>query len=160
MLKRSAEKMRYPFAPKSNAYLKRGQYWPVPLANKSFCCGVVLDVDTSDKRSFLAGLIDWNSRVEPTAQSIIDSELIEQGVAHIKAIQEGYGFITGEFGSIDDCPEPIATVEHLGGSNYGVYRGIEVSEVITGQEAEGYPKRTVWGYGVIKVRAEGRFGGR
>ena len=56
----------YPFVPKSNAYLRAGQFWAVPLSDGRFGCGRVLDVPKSgdlhvpaNSRMFLAGLLDW-----------------------------------------------------------------------------------------------------
>ena len=56
---------KYPFEPKSNAYLVPGQLWGVPLSDGRWGCGRVLAVNTEsddyfagDSRTFLAALMD------------------------------------------------------------------------------------------------------
>ena len=89
----------YPFVPKSTSFLEQGQFWSIPLRDGSFSCGVVISlVATSgkiDKRLFLAGLLNWHSKLPPIALDLTDRAVIESGYAHIKAITETSGHILG-----------------------------------------------------------------
>lgn len=60
----------YPFEPKSNAHLKPGQFWGVPLTDGRWACGRVLatkiesdDYFVGNARTFLAALMDWVGEV-------------------------------------------------------------------------------------------------
>ena len=88
--------------PKSNAYLRAGQFWAVPLSDGRFGCGRVLDVPRSgdlhvpaNSRMFLAGLLDWVGPRPPTDQSIAGAHLNAQGFAHIKTILTTGGEVLG-----------------------------------------------------------------
>jgi len=95
----------YPFAPKSSAYLEPGQFWAIPLSNRRFARGRVLDIKRHDdgdpharylgNRAFLAGLLDWTGSQPPTADGIADARLADQGQAHIRTIRDTGGVILG-----------------------------------------------------------------
>ncbi|MCE2570054.1 Imm26 family immunity protein [Motilimonas eburnea] len=93
-------KQNYPFKPKSTSYLKRGQFWSVPLENGKYCCGVVVGklstLDKVDSRMFIAALLDWVGDTPPTIDLVAGSRILEQSYAHIKTIQETGGEILGE----------------------------------------------------------------
>ena len=114
---------------------------------------MVLDVVHDSRREFLAGLIDWQGSEPPCENDIVGRDVVEQGVGHIKMITEGYGRITGELPDGIDPPEPLLWVEHLGGSDWGLYRGLKLIRKINGEEAQSYSRRRTWGYNVINLLA-------
>jgi hypothetical protein len=124
----------YPFRPKSTAYLKAGQYWTFELKDGTYVCDIVIALrcknGETDKRSFLAGLLDWSGNHIPHPQEIKGKPLKEFGYAHIKAITENGGEIRGEIGP-----------------SWGFKNCIEYTDTIT-----------TWGYGVIRVYGEKYFG--
>jgi len=61
---------KYPFEPKSNAHLRPGQFWGVPLSNGRWTCGRVLSMKTEaddyfpgNSQLFLAALMSWHGTV-------------------------------------------------------------------------------------------------
>lgn len=100
--------MKYPFTPKSTAYLKPGQYWSIPLSNGNYACGVVLaKLTTNDKvenRTFYAALLDWSSNKPPLEEEISWCQYLEKGALHIKAISEINSPILGQC-SFKDMPQ-------------------------------------------------------
>ena len=89
-----------PFAPKSTAHMKPGQYWSLPLSRGRFGCGVVLALvqreGKADTRIFLAGLLDWIGDTPPTDNAIANRTVIAERFAHIKMIQMTGGELIGE----------------------------------------------------------------
>jgi hypothetical protein len=147
--------MKYPFKPKSTAYMQAGQFWPIALSSGGFACGIVLDIEKGSRRGFLAGLLDWCGTHEPTEQDIQGCNILEQGEGHIKMIQEGYGSITG---ILRETPTPLVWTEHRGGKDYGLYRGLELIEIINKDQSKKYPNVSSWGYNVINILAEKKYG--
>jgi hypothetical protein len=120
----------YPFIPKSNAYLRAGQFWAIPLSDGRFACGRVI-IATSrigPRVGFVAGLMDWVSREPPTAEAIAGRGVLDQGHAHIKTILHTGGAILGfrdldEDGLLAD-PDPGSTygfkfLERLAARHFG-----------------------------------------
>jgi len=130
-----------------------GQFWPIRLPEGGFACGMVLDVVSDSRREFLAGLIGWHGPQGPLGKDIEGCEVVAQGVGHVKMILEGYGWITGSLSSEVSPPQPILWTEHLGGSEWGLYRGLDLIERIDAKAAEKYPTRSTWGYNVINLLA-------
>ena len=145
--------MTYPFQPKSTANLQAGQFWPIRLPDGGFGCGMVLDVVSDSRREFLAGLIDWYGQEEPLHTEIMERSLIAQGIGHVKMILEGYAWITGTLPSEVPPPSPMLWTEHLGGREWGLFRGLTLVEHIGSNEAEKYPRRSTWGYNFINLLA-------
>jgi hypothetical protein len=111
----------YPFTPKSNAHLKPGQFWPVPLSDGRFGCGRVLGTEREPgygaRTWFLGGLLDWVGVEPPTAESIAGAGLLEFGHAHVDAISEN-GPILGERPPEADnltVPAPDTVMSYWGG---------------------------------------------
>ena len=54
--------MKYPFVPKSTAYMEEGQIISVPLSNGKFACATVLEFDYShgkkNRTTFIVGLLN------------------------------------------------------------------------------------------------------
>jgi Immunity protein 26 len=128
-------KISYPFVPKSTAYLEPGHFWSIPLDNGRFACGRVLALYyTAGKRNtrlFLAGLLDWWGEKPPSSETIAGRRMVEHGSVHIKTIAENQGEVLG-------------------------YRPLEDDGIKPGL----FACYTTWGYGVIKLLAEKRFGAR
>ena len=94
----------YPFEPRSNAYLKPGQFWGIPLSDGRFACGRVLAILSREHpdpylmtstKAFMAGLMDWVGDTPPDADAIAGSKLIAQGMAHVLSIRENGRLILG-----------------------------------------------------------------
>lgn len=97
---KSATEIEYPFTPKSNALLRPGQFWAVPLSDGRFACGRVLELPPADYEygrdvTFFAAIMDWASKKPPSAESIAGTRILEQGKAHIKTILATGGQILG-----------------------------------------------------------------
>lgn len=91
----------YPFTPKSTARMKAGQFWGVPVGEQRFAGGAVLSIAKKengqrDSRRFLADLLDWIGRDQPTAAEIVGRRIVAYGYAHLKAITENGGTLVGE----------------------------------------------------------------
>jgi hypothetical protein len=124
----------YPFPPKSTSRLKAGQYWTIALRNGRFAAGVVVALRRNegslDRRTFLAGLIDWSGE-SPVMPKDIEGQVIrERGFAHVKTITENGGEIVDEINPCWGFPEEIPPTDLI----------------------------STWGYGVIRVYAEKHFG--
>ena len=82
----------YPFRPKSTAHLKPGQFWAFKVDGDRFVAGVVIALRRKhgaiDRRSFLAGLLDWSGDAMSDARELDSRPVRERGFAHIKAITE------------------------------------------------------------------------
>lgn len=114
---------------------------------------MVLDVVSDSRRGFLAGLVDWHGPKEPLHTEIVESNLVAQGVGHVKMILEGYGCITGTLPPEVAPPSPLLWTEHLGGREWGLFRGLVLVDRISQEEAENYPRRNTWGYNFINLLA-------
>jgi hypothetical protein len=121
----------YPFIPKSNAYLRAGQYWGIPLADGRFACGRVMVPTTriGARVGFVAGLMDWVSQEPPTATAIAGCGVLDQGHAHIKTILHTGSAVLGVRGLEQDGlvpePDPDSTygfrfMERLAARHFGV----------------------------------------
>jgi hypothetical protein len=156
--------LKYPFIPKSTAYLKPGHFWSIPLDNGGFACGRVVELafDENGKqnsRIFLAGLMNWTDDKPPTSESIANCRFIEQGEVHIKTIRENNGEIIGFRSLEEDNLEPLLFLsESGGGPNCYLQKGLEFLRPATKEERKLYPALGGWGYKVIKILAEKHFG--
>jgi hypothetical protein len=87
----------YPLVPKSANWLLAGQFWALPLSDGTFGCGRVIEVPSAEiaytRMEFLAGVLDWHSTVEPSADSIGGAKCFKEGRAHIRAITRTGGVI-------------------------------------------------------------------
>jgi hypothetical protein len=57
------KQIQYPFEPKSNRYMKAGQFWGILLNSGKFACGRVLQIHPTYNRGFLGALMDWVENV-------------------------------------------------------------------------------------------------
>src|SRR3982751_271647 len=92
----------YPFKPKSTAKLRVGDFWPVPLKDRSYACGLVLQKaptgTPSARVSFCGGLLDWKGRTIPAARDLSNRVVLAQGYMHLLAITN-YGEVIGNLES-------------------------------------------------------------
>jgi hypothetical protein len=151
--------------PKSNAYLRPGQFWSVPLSDGRFACGCVLDVPRTpdlhvpvSRRMFLAGLLDWVGRQPPTVESVAGANLVAQGFAHIKAILTTGGEILGWRDLEADGIVPERWRSHVAGGTVWIYEGARRLRPATAEDRD-LPLMGTWGYSVLRVLAEQRFVG-
>ncbi|HEY0008661.1 MAG TPA: hypothetical protein VGB55_08050 [Tepidisphaeraceae bacterium] len=120
----NADEQRFPFVPKSTAFLREGQCWAVPLADGRYGCGYIVAVYPSERRMFLAGLTNWFGEKLPVPADLAGHFVIEQAMAHIKTITENGRQILG------CCDTPLKVVA---------------------KQCDPY---TTWGYKVITLLAE------
>jgi len=156
----SAKPVTYPFVPKSTAMLEPGQYWSIPLDNGRFGCGRVIQLQIKngkrDRRAFLAGLMDWWGRKPPTADRIAGCGVVEQGCADIKTIQATGGQVLGFRDlSLDKIEANLFRDAEFATS---VQRGLNYERPFDRKKDAALPVLSGWGYLVIKILAEKRFG--
>jgi hypothetical protein len=81
----------YPFTPKSNAYLEKGEFWAIALSNGKYGCGIILDIPKRGlytTKSFFIGLLDWIGDNKPNQADLERKpiKLLKQYDASIKTI--------------------------------------------------------------------------
>lgn len=154
--------VEYPFVPKSTAKLEPGQFWSIPLENGRFACGRVIQLRIEngkrDSRSFLAGLMDWWGRKPPTADRIAGCGVIVQGGTDIKTIQATGGQVLGFRDLSLDAIQPSLFLNAQFATC--VQRGFDYVRPFDKKKDADLPTYSGWGYLVIKIRAEDRFGRR
>jgi Immunity protein 26 len=156
----------YPFEPRSNAYLKPGQFWAIPLSNGRFACGRVLASarDTDDpillggsRMIFLAALMDWVGDAPPTQDELIGRNVIAQGNAHVRTIRQTGGVVLGCRALHLDRITGLREVTHRGGGTVYLYEGATRLRAATREEAASLQVRGTWGFNVIRLLAEHHF---
>ncbi|MFE4352462.1 hypothetical protein [Peribacillus butanolivorans] len=113
-----------------------------------------------DKRSFLAGLMDWVGESPPTAESIAGKKTLKQGDVHIKTILETGldGMIMGYRSLEEDGINPVFFKSQEGfADNCMLMKGYQEIRPVTKEEWKKYPTLSTWGYLVIKNLAEDYF---
>jgi Immunity protein 26 len=153
-------KLEYPFKPKTNSYLRPGQFWAIPLSSGQYACGRVIELmpngEIGSRTSFLAGLMDWVGENPPVAEDLIGCKTIKQGSVHIKTIHETGldGMILGhrplELEEIE--PDNFRTQEGFEGCL--LMKGYKEVRHISEEEWKKYGTLSIWGYEVIKILAE------
>lgn len=154
----------YPFEPKSNKYLKPGQFWGVPLSDGRWACARVLAVKTDNdayfpggSRIFLAALMDWSGAKPPTAEAIAGRNIVAQGWAHVRAIQYNGRLVLGERPLALDGIRGLLEVSHRSGGTVMLYEGATPLRPATRTEAATAPILGTWNVGVISALAERLF---
>ena len=150
----------YPFEPRSNATLRPGQFWAVPLSDGRSACGRVLAIPPpgdphlpANTRSFLAGLMDWTGTEPPTSEQLAGSQVIDQGMAHVRTIGETGGMLLGCRNLMLDAITGMRMVSHRMGGTVYLYEGARRLRAATTQEAASLPVLGTWGYRFITTRA-------
>jgi len=129
----SVAKPSYPFRPKSNAYLRAGQFFAVPLLSGRFACGRVMTVPAfgpKDRTGFVVGLMDGVGVHPPTAQGLAGRGVLEQAQTRYEAISNTGGEVLGERDLADDGLVAEDPNNHSVGARH-----------------------RVWGWATIRVRA-------
>jgi hypothetical protein len=151
----------FPFVPKSTAYLEPGHFWSIPLRAGGFACGRVIQLRTigckRDPRVFLAGLMDWSSPLPPTADVIAGRGVIAQGSVHVMTVAKNSGAILGTRDLAQDGIEPWTFLDAQ--MPNWLQRGFDRIRDFDRMTDSGLPVFSTWGFGVIKMLAEKRFGG-
>jgi hypothetical protein len=113
-------KMKYPFLPKSNLKLERGEYWNLPLSNGYNAFFVVPDIPVKkDRMGVFIGMLDEIASEEKLDPNKKYRKCLWQSSVHIKTIGECGGLIRGKI-------KPILPEEELdsaGGQYCRVMRG-------------------------------------
>jgi len=147
--------------PGSNARLRPGQFWAIPLSTGRFASGAVLGVARREdgrilapsNRAFLAGLLDWEGEGPPTADSIAGARVVAQGIAHIKTITETGGEIIGA-ATAPIAPLTWRSAPGPAGDGW-VYAGVErIRPALPADRGLGIILGI--GYGYLRELAEGR----
>lgn len=152
----------YPFVPKSNAYLRPGQFWSIPLVTGKYTCGRVLEIDRTKtgggRVSFWAGLMDWVGEQAPAEGDLAGvRQLVHHGQAHILAITSTGGSILGLRPLEDDGVElPLEVDTRYKGAS--LYKGFRRLRDATDTERQELPIRGALGYSVLAYVAEDRWG--
>lgn len=146
-------KIEYPFRPKTNSYLLPGQFWAIPLSSGKYACGRVIELmpkgEIGSRTSFLAGLIDWVGENPPLADDLIGCKTIKQGSVHIKTSHRPIELeeIKSDYFRSQEAFEGCILM-----------KGYKNLRSISKEEWERYETFSTWGYKVINILAEERFG--
>jgi len=127
----------YPFVPKSNRYLRPGQFFAVPLSDGRYAAGRVTAVPAfgpKDRNGIVVGLVDWSGPTVPTAESIAGRQLLHQAKTRFDTITATGGAVLGERDLAFDRIKPMEPTDHRVGT-------------VT----------TVWGRNAIRAVAEEAF---
>ncbi len=94
----SADEVHYPFIPKSNRFLRPGQFWAIQLSNGKFAAGRVTAVPAfgpRDRTGIVIGLIDWSGDHPPTASDIAGRPILVQAKSRFEAITNNGSQVLG-----------------------------------------------------------------
>ena len=154
-----ANRISYPFEPKSTAYLQPGQFWGFQRSDQAWACGrvIALQFDASgkrDSRCFLFALLDWLGDQPPTEASIAGATSVCQRDAHIKTIRENGRLILGCRDLSLDNIEPQLCLSQSGGRGCMLMRGYDVVRSATAKEIESLSVLPTAGYNAIRLLAD------
>jgi hypothetical protein len=88
----------YPFTPKSNRYLRPGQFWAIPLSDGRFAAGRVMSVPAfgpKDRTGVVVGLADWVGDKPPTADDLAGKAVLVQAKSGYEAVTVTGGQVLG-----------------------------------------------------------------
>jgi len=94
----SKEEIKYPFRPKSNRFLREGQFWAIPLSDGRFACGYILKPQAygdKDRMGVVVGLMDWVGGHQPTVDDLTDRPLLAKAKSNFQTITNTGGEILG-----------------------------------------------------------------
>jgi len=95
---RADEEPAYPFVPKSNRYLRPGQFWAVPLSDGRFAAGRVMAVPAfgpKDRTGVVVGLMDWIGTRPPSGADLRGRAVLVQAKSRFEAISNTGGEVLG-----------------------------------------------------------------
>jgi hypothetical protein len=147
---------RFPFVPKSSVKLEPGDFWSIPLAERRYACGRVLesmpDGMPGARVGFLGGLMAWAGTDPPSYASIAGAGTVEQGVMHILSITQTGGAVLGNRPLELDRVEPWLFIHGV-----EIQRGFKLVRRAKPGDAAGLPALSWWGYDVVEVLARKHF---
>ncbi|MFK7885243.1 MAG: hypothetical protein AB8G16_00130 [Gammaproteobacteria bacterium] len=153
----------YPFVPKTTKYLRPGQFWDIPLTNGLYACGRVLQLKyengSRNTRQFLAALMDWCGAEPPSTDELAGAGILASGQTHVKTIAHSGSEILGLRELEADKIHIPLSLDAAGGQHCRVRRGFELLAPATQKQLNSLPIFQTWGYNVIVIRAEAKFGG-
>jgi hypothetical protein len=88
----------YPFEPKSNAHLRPGDFWALPLRDGQYAAGRVLAVPAfgpRDRLGIVVGLLDWLGSEPPTSEAIAGRQLVAEAKCRVEGITKTGGQVLG-----------------------------------------------------------------
>jgi len=146
--------MKYPFLPKSNLKLERGQYWNLPLTNGKDAFFVILDIPTKKNRmTIFIGMLDEISTEEKLDPNKRYKKILWQSSVHIKTIRECGGLIQDKIGPI----VPEEELNSAGGEYCRVMRGYTAVRKANENDIANLKVQTTSGYNVARIVAEKRW---
>lgn len=85
----------FPFAPKTVAHVRAGDFWGIPLLRGGwYCCGRVLCTDPGlNNRQLTVGLLDWCEPEKPTSDAIAGAKVLRHGIEHVRVIAAHGGLL-------------------------------------------------------------------
>ena len=150
--------MKYPFVPKSNKFLTRGDYWLMELTNGKLAIGIVMDIPPAElklTKQFVAGLLDWSAKEKPEIQKLKNLPILKQGKVHVKTVgftgQEIVGNINLEELNIETQLQREQTGYQ---SSAVILKGYRKIRNMEREDIDKYSVLGGWGYDVIKIYAE------
>ena len=154
--------IKYPFIPKSTAHLESGQFWSIPLSQKKYACGRVIQMQICngkrDPRIFLAGLMDWVGTTLPDSNAIAGKKVLEQGSVHIRTIKWNGGEVMGLRDLTLDGIEPWLFLDSEPPSrNCYLQRGFNIIGLANSDQQAKLEVFSAWGLEVIKILAKKHF---
>lgn len=153
----------FPFLPKSNVGLMPGDFWGIQIAPGKYAAGRIIELPwqhsgRTDRRMFLAGLMDWCGHSPPTSPDLANRKVLEQGEMHVRAFSFSNWMIEGNRDLARDGIAPwlvkAATYDKW------VRRGLGEERIGSPFELSICPVRSTWGMKVIEVAAQEHFGTR
>jgi hypothetical protein len=150
----------FPFLPKSNARLMPSDFWGIKIAPSTYAAGRIIELPWqheggSDRRMFLAGLMDWCGHAPPTSDVLANRIVLEQGDMHVRAFSFSNWMIEGNRDLASDGIEPWLVRTATFGP--WVQRGLGDERVGTPVELSTCPVRSTWGMKFIEKAAQMRF---
>jgi hypothetical protein len=152
----------FPFLPKSNAGLVPGDFWGMQIAPGKYAAGRIIELPwqhsgESNRRMFLAGLMDWCGHAPPISDDLAYRKVLEEGFMHVRAFSFSNWQIEGNRDLALDGIEPWLV--RTAACHNWVQRGFGKEREGTSAELSTCSVRSTWGMKVIEIAAQMRFEG-
>lgn len=116
--------LRYPFVPKSNRFLRPGQFFAVPLSDGRYAAGRVTAVPIfgpKDHTGVAVGLVNWSGDRPPVASDLAGRKVLVQAKTNYRVISRTGGAVLGERRLELDGIKPIDPYESTVGTSFLVW---------------------------------------